>query len=129
MRIALDTNVLVRYLILDEPTQSARAITLIESAETLILSPIVLCETVWVLKRAYKLPTADILAVLRTLTTIPTVELDRPLIEAGIAMLTAGGDFADGVILAEASRARADHLATFDETLATRSKTARLVPP
>lgn len=128
MRVALDTNILVRYLTSDEATQSTHAITLIEEAETLILSTIVLCETVWVLKRAYKFPRAEILRILRTLTTMPAVEIDRPLVESGIDLMTAGGDFADGVILAEATRARADYLASFDETLATLSEKVRLIP-
>ncbi|WP_029314487.1 type II toxin-antitoxin system VapC family toxin [Acidiphilium angustum] len=118
MRIALDTNVLVRYLTWDDATPPSAAADLIEAAESLVLSTIVLCETVWVLRRAYKFPPASILAVLRSLTKMPAVELDRPLVEAGIECLAAGGDFADGVILAEAVRAKADHLVSFDETLA-----------
>lgn len=128
MRVALDTNVLVRYLVNDEQSQSNQAANLIESAETLFLSTIVLCETVWVLRRAYKLPASDIVRVLRDLTAMPSVELDRPLVEAGIDLMLQGGDFADGVILAEADRARADYLASFDETLASLSEKVRLMP-
>ncbi|MGC9269103.1 type II toxin-antitoxin system VapC family toxin [Acidiphilium sp.] len=128
MRVAVDTNVLVRYLTWDDETQSAHAAALIEQAETLIIPTIVLCETVRVLRRAYKFPPRDILEILRTLTTMPAVELDRPIVEAGIDLMAAGGDFADGVILTEATRARADHLASFDETLATLSTIVRLVP-
>lgn len=127
MRIALDTNVLVRYLTWDDATQSSAAAKLIEAAETIILPMIVLCETVWVLRRAYKFLPADILSVLRNLTRMPAVELDRPLVEAGIECLAAGGDFADGVILAEATRAKADQLASFDEALAKFSNKVRLL--
>jgi predicted nucleic-acid-binding protein len=84
----------------------------------LVIATIVLCETVWVLRRAYKLPANDILTVLRDLTTMPAVELDRPVVEAGMKILAAGGNFADGVIVATAQQAKADHLASFDETLA-----------
>jgi predicted nucleic-acid-binding protein len=129
MRVALDTNILVRYLVWDEATQSSRAADLIESAETLVLSTIVLCETVWVLRRAYKFQPSDIVGVLRDLTTMPSVEIDRPVVEAGIGLLMAGGDFADGVILAEAERAKADYLASFDEKLASLSSKVRLMPP
>ncbi len=55
--IGLDTNVLVRYLVQDDPRQSARAARLLESrctaSEPGFVNRIVLCETVWVLKRAY----------------------------------------------------------------------------
>jgi predicted nucleic-acid-binding protein len=127
VRLALDTNVLVRYLTWDDPDQSPRAAHLIESADTIILSTIVLCETVWVLRRAYKFQPAAIIPILRDLTTMPTIELDRPLIEAGIECLATGSDFADGVILAEAERAKADHLVTFDETLAKHTTKIRLL--
>ena len=128
MRVALDTNVLVRYLVWDDTTQSNRAASLIETAETLVISTIVLCETVWVLRRAYKFQASEILWVLRDLTTMPSVEMDRPLVEAGLDMLTKGGDFADGVILAEAKRANVDFLASYDEKLASLSNSVRLLP-
>lgn len=127
MRVALDTNVLVRYLAWDDEVQANRAARLIESTATIVLSTIVLCETVWVLRRAYKRASHEIVDILRELTRMPAVELDRLLVEAGIAMLEAGGDFADGVILAESRQAKADHLATFDERLAALSAEARLV--
>ncbi|MDD2862193.1 MAG: type II toxin-antitoxin system VapC family toxin [Acidiphilium sp.] len=129
MRVSLDTNVLVRYLVWDEATQSNEAARLIESAETIVLSTIVLCETVWVLRRAYKFQPGDIVTVLRDLTTMPSVEIDRPLVEAGITILVAGGDFADGAILAESERSKADYLASFDEKLASLSSKVRLMPP
>ena len=55
--IALDTNVLVRFIVRDEERQTAAATRLIEdrcSAETPgLVSPIVLCELVWVLTSGY----------------------------------------------------------------------------
>jgi hypothetical protein len=56
--IALDTNVLVRYLVEDDAKQTALAAALIERAiaddESLYVSDVVVCETVWVLSVAYK---------------------------------------------------------------------------
>lgn len=55
--IALDTNVLVRYLVEDDPKQSAAAARAIERAtargEEIFIGQIVLCELVWVLSHAY----------------------------------------------------------------------------
>jgi predicted nucleic-acid-binding protein len=127
MRVAVDTNVLVRYFVWDDAAQATRAATVIEAAETLVLSTIVLCEAVWVLRRAYKFQPNEIASVLRDLTTMPAVEIDRPLVEAGLALLIAGGDFADGVILTEAKRANADFLASYDENLARLSDKVRLL--
>jgi predicted nucleic acid-binding protein len=62
--IALDTNLLVRYLVDDDPQQSRQAARLIEQAvardESLFISDIVACETVGVLASAYGLPLAEI---------------------------------------------------------------------
>ena len=54
---ALDTNVLVRYLVQDDPAQGRKAAAYIERAaeagDQILISNIVLCETVWVLDTAY----------------------------------------------------------------------------
>jgi len=114
MRIAVDTNVLVRFLAWDEAEQSALAAQAIEAAESVVISTLVLCETVWVLRRAYRLGHQEIAAILRALIDSAAVEVDRLAAEAGLALLERGGDFADGVILDDAARAKAAQLATFD---------------
>ena len=54
---AVDTNVLVRYLVQDDPRQGKRAADFIEAAgtggEQILIGNIVLCEMVWVLESAY----------------------------------------------------------------------------
>ncbi len=117
MRIAVDTNVLVRFLTWDDAPQAALAAQAIEAAETVVLPTLVLCETVRVLRRAYKLPPREIAATLRDLIDSKPVEVDRVAAEAGIALLERGGDFADGVILFAAERAGAAQLVTFDRAL------------
>ena len=114
MRIAVDTNVLVRFLAWDEAEQSALAAQAIKAAESVAISTLVLCETVWVLRRAYKLGHQEIAAILRALIDSAPVEVDRLAAEAGLALLERGGDFADGVILDDAARTKAAHLVTFD---------------
>lgn len=121
MRIAVDTNVLVRFLTEDDAAQASLAAQAIEAAEVVVLSTVVLCETVWVLRRAYKRPHQAIAATLRDLIDSKTVELDRPAAEAGLAHLEQGGDFADGVILYDSRRAGAAQLVTFDRSLAARA--------
>lgn len=69
--IGLDTNVLVRYLTQDDPSQSALANKIImnsvEVGELLWVSQIILCETVWVLERAYKTNKETIVEILHIL--------------------------------------------------------------
>ena len=54
MRVAIDTNVLVRFLTEDDEAQAAAAARIMESASVVWVSTIVLTETTWVLRRAYK---------------------------------------------------------------------------
>src|SRR5436190_659318 len=65
---ALDTNVLVRYLVQDDPAQGRKATAYIEGAaaadEQILISNIVLCETVWVLDSAYGYAKAEIEATI-----------------------------------------------------------------
>jgi predicted nucleic-acid-binding protein len=118
VRIAVDTNVLARYLTWDDEGQAIEAATAIERADAIVVPTIVLCELVWVLQRAYRYAGPEIIDILRRLVVIREVEIERPAADAGIAMLARGGDFADGVIRHEADRAKCDRLITFDQSVA-----------
>lgn len=121
MRIATDTNVLIRFLTWDDVDQATEAARAIEGAETVVISTVVLCEVVWVLKRAYRYKAREIVDALRPLIESRTVETNRAAAEAGLRMLEAGGDFADGVILFEAEKAKVANLVTFDQAFAERA--------
>ena len=98
MNITADTNVLVRALVADDPAQAAEASRVMRDATSIAVPLPVLCELVWVLKRVYGFPVADIGAAIRSLLDVGNVRLDLPAVEAGLVLLEAGGDFADGVI-------------------------------
>ena len=98
MNITADTNILVRALVADDPGQAAEASQLLREASSIAVPVPILCELVWVLKRVYGFAVADIGTAIRSLLAAGTVRLDRPAVEAGLALLEAGGDFADGVI-------------------------------
>ncbi|MBK1839083.1 type II toxin-antitoxin system VapC family toxin [Azospirillum sp. YIM B02556] len=121
MRIATDTNVLIRFLTWDDDDQATEAARVIEGADTVVISTVVLCEVVWVLKRAYRYKAGEIVDALRPLIESRTVETNRAAAEAGLRMLEAGGDFADGVILFEAEKAKVANLVTFDQAFAERA--------
>ena len=118
MRIAVDTNVLVRYLTWDDEGQAIEAARAIEEADAIVVPTIVLCELVWVLKRVYRYREPEIVDILRRFVAIRAVEIDRPAAEAGIAMLTRGGNFADGIVRHEADGAKCDRVVTFDQGFA-----------
>lgn len=96
--ITVDTNILVRIVVDDDPGQSAAARDLLDRSEHIAVPSMTLCELVWVLSRFYRLPLGEIAATIRRLVAIEAVRVDRLEVMAGLAMLDAGGDFADGVI-------------------------------
>ena len=114
MKITADTNILVRAVIQDDPDQTRLATEALLNAQTVVLTPMALCEFVWVATRAYRLGPPEIGAAIRTLLASENVEADWPIVEAGLAMLDAGGDFADGVIALEGRRQGADVFLSFD---------------
>lgn len=118
MSIAVDTNVLVRYLTWDDVDQARAAAAAIESGEIIDISSIVLCELVWVLKRAYRLTSTEIAEAMQFVIESRNVEVDRPAAESGLYMLSRGGDFADGIIQHDANLARCRHIVTFDQGFA-----------
>lgn len=116
MRITADTNVLVRTAVDDDPLQSATAIAALRKASLIAVPVPSLCEFVWVLMRGYKRTAKDVANAIRRLIGSATVEVDRPPVEAGLAALEAGGDFADGVIAFEGQRLGGDVFTSFDRT-------------
>ncbi|MDR1386625.1 MAG: type II toxin-antitoxin system VapC family toxin, partial [Propionibacteriaceae bacterium] len=97
-RITVDTNVLVRAVTTDDPVQSPRAAQVLAEAAGVVVTLPCWCEFVWVLRRAYGFDLASIEQAITALVEVPTVLTDRPAVAAGLALLRAGGDFADGVI-------------------------------
>jgi predicted nucleic-acid-binding protein len=121
--IALDTNVLVRFLVVDDKAQSAKASKLVERAvvrnEALFVSDVVICETVWVLLAAYRLSRAqvgDILGQLLKAAHLSFRDVDG-LVRALEAFVAGKGDFADYVIKEQARAAGCEGVATFDRAL------------
>lgn len=115
MKITVDTNVLVRSVVHDDPRQGRAADKALKQA-TLIAVPLpCLCEFVWVLRRVYGLADTAIAIAIRALLDSGNVVTNRPAVEAGLAVLEAGGDFADGVIAYEGAWMGADTFVSFDK--------------
>jgi predicted nucleic-acid-binding protein len=115
MKITADTNVLVRAITGDDERQSTLAQAELEKADAVALALPALCELVWVLSQAYKVPDAEIAEAIRRLIDSANVLVNRPAVEAGLTMLDAGGDFADGVISFEGSWLGAETFVSFDK--------------
>ena len=120
--IALDTNVLVRFITQDDPRQAAAARRLLDARdETFFASDVVLVELVWTLRRLYRYSRHEVVTVLQSLLdrTDFTVE-DRQGTQQAVRDMAAGGDFADALVAAKARTQGCSHLATFDEEMAAR---------
>jgi predicted nucleic-acid-binding protein len=131
MKITADTNVLVRALTEDDERQSRIARNTLANAEVVALTMPAMCELVWVLVRGYKVDAPEIVEVLRDLLNSANVVTNRPAADAGLAMLEAGGDFADGVIAYEGSWLGAETFVSFDKRavtiMASQTASARLL--
>lgn len=114
MKITADTNVLVRALTEDHIEQSKTARIALGKADIVALTIPTLCELVWVL-RSYRIQSSDIAATLRGLLDATNTAVNWPAAEAGMAVLQAGGDFADGVIAYEGNWLGADTFVSFDK--------------
>lgn len=122
--IGIDTNVLVRYLTLDDAEQVEGVDRLVQRAlerdEPLHIDGIVLCETAWVLRTAYDLPRREVAeALARVLDTRQFVIEDRDSVRRALdAFVEGGGDFADYLIGERNRRAGCRVTVTFDRSLA-----------
>lgn len=115
MKVTADTNVLLRALVGDDEAQTTRAVEVLETADMVAVSLQTLCEVVWVLRGRYDVERADVAAAIRTLLNTGNVVVNRPAAEAGLALLDAGGDFADGVIAYDGTWLGAETFVSFDK--------------
>ena len=115
MKIAVDTNVLVRAVVRDDPAQADVAAAVLTDAELIAVALPCLCEFVWVLLRVYEFQQTDVAGAIRALFAATNVEMNRPAVEAGLLMLDAGGDFADGIIAYEGHWLGGETFVSFDK--------------
>ena len=119
----LDTNVLLRYLTLDDKEQAAIAAREIDAAavagERMLIQPLVLCEMVWVLESAYRFGKREILTILERILMTAQFEIaQKDIVWAALGDYRRGkGDFSRYY----AGRANEKHGAsltlTFDKAL------------
>lgn len=131
MKISVDTNVLARALLQDDAAQARVATKVLEDASLIAVSLPCLCELVWILLRGAQLPKERVAIAVRALLDTENVVMNRPAVEEGLALLEAGGDFADGVIAYEGNWLGGDTFVSFDKKavalLSAQGQSARLL--
>lgn len=120
--IGLDTNVIVRYLVQDEPDQSAvasRVVDALTENDPGFLSLVTVVELYWVLRRAYKLSPARCTELVEGLLNVRELRVDQEsLVRAAVGASRGGLDFADALIADLGRVAGCDHTVTFDRRAA-----------
>lgn len=122
--LAIDTNIVVRYLTNDHPEQSARARRLVDGQQVFVTITVIL-ETEWVLRSAYGYDKADVAGALRAFGGLPTVEMeDAAIVSSALDLAASGLDFADALHLGKSTHCAG--FATFDRRLLKAAQAAGL---
>ncbi|MBZ0271249.1 type II toxin-antitoxin system VapC family toxin [bacterium] len=122
--IGIDTNILTRYVLGDDPIQSPRVRKLLESelerGQVFFVCDLVLCEFIWVLERTYKISKEMIAQRLADLVHSHQFRFESRegvLLSAVQAYRENRGDFADYLILERSRAAGCSTILTFDKKL------------
>lgn len=125
--ISVDTNLLARFLLKDDPAQHRRALAVLESDEEVFIPITVLLELAWVL-RIRDSTREEILASLRGILALPRVRSQHEeAVRIALAWIEAGMDIADAFHLALSGKA--SRFLTFDAALARRARKLGTQPP
>ncbi|ACM25602.1 type II toxin-antitoxin system VapC family toxin [Agrobacterium sp. SHOUNA12C] len=120
--IAIDTNLIVRYLTGDHPEQSPRARGIVDGQAIFVAATVVL-EVEWVLRSTYGYRPTDVARALRAFGGLPTVTVeDAALVAAALELAEKGMDFADALHLGRS--AHCEGFVTFDRKLVKVAKAA-----
>ena len=110
-----DTNVLLRAVLDDDADQSRASRLAFSAADRVVISRHAFCEMVWLLRQRYKMPREEIFKVINGYLESDKVIADVAAIQAGLEAMTAGADFADGVIAYEGRWLGGETFVSFDK--------------
>ena len=125
--IGIDTNILLRYLLKDDPALSPRALEII-AANDCFVTRAALTEVVYTLESYYRSPRADICRALDAVLSLQRVSIeDRAVTEQALSWYKKGMDFGDAMIAASSHGTA--RVKTFDRDFARLARKLRLAPP
>ena len=131
MSAFVDTNILVRHLTGDPPEMAARATGFLASERDLLVTDLVVAETVYVLESFYKAPRGQIAESMRSLIAFEsTVVVDPALLLRAIEVYEIDRlDFAEAYLVACAESTGVGRVASFDQAIDRVDTVERLEPP
>ncbi|MDQ3077705.1 MAG: type II toxin-antitoxin system VapC family toxin [Pseudomonadota bacterium] len=119
--IGIDTNILLRYLVEDEPEQTALAVDLIENrlsaGEPGFIAITVVAEMAWILKRRYRRTPAQVRTIVEELLKAPQIVVERSAVVQS-ALELQHPDLADAIICESCKAAGCEKTETFDRAFA-----------
>ncbi len=130
MTAFVDTNVLIRHLTGDPPSQAAHATRYLDRADELLLADLILAEVAYVLESYYETPRAQVAATLRAVVAFPAIRVvDVELLQRAIEVYEVHRlDFAEAYLVASAERTGIEMVASFDRAIH-RVGTVRRIEP
>lgn len=119
--IALDTNVLVRYIAQDDQVQATQVnvlMDLLSASVPALISTIVMCELCWVLKSAYRAPKSRLVEVLEAVLEVPVFRFENLKLCAGALekFRTGGADYSDYIISESSENVSCSAVVSFDKS-------------
>lgn len=126
--IALDTNILVRLIVNDDPVQGKKAAKLIDSTDAFFVPLTVTLELEWVLRGHYQQPPAAVALALRAVLEISNLHFEcEPEVLRALRHYENGLDFADALHHAKSEGCKM--MQTFDKNFSHKAQTGKLYPP
>jgi len=127
----VDTNVLVRHLTGEPPAMAARATAYLEAEPELLLTDLVVAETVYVLESFYETPRERVAESVRSLIAMESsVSVDAALLLRAVEVYEAERlDFAEAYLVACAETTGVGKIASFDKSIDRIGTVERVEPP
>jgi predicted nucleic acid-binding protein len=127
----VDTNILVRHLTGDPPAMARRATAYLAAASELLLTDLVVAETIYVLESFYETPRVQVAEAIRSLLAFDAiVTVDPVLVLRAVEVYeTARIDFAEAYLVACAESTGVGEIASFDRSIDRVSTVTRVEPP
>ncbi|MCB0904649.1 MAG: PIN domain-containing protein [Actinobacteria bacterium] len=131
MSAFIDTNIIVRHLTGDPADMAARATAFLESASGLLLTDLVLAETVYVLESFYHVPHAKVAEAMRSLIAFKAViTVDPALLLRALEVYEVERlDFAEAYLVASAESSAVNTIVSYDKSIDRITTVERLEPP
>jgi predicted nucleic acid-binding protein len=127
----IDTNIIVRHLTGDPPSMADRATRFLARERDLLLTDLILAETVYVLESFYEAPRNQVAEAVRSLIAFESVVCVDPamLLRAIEVYETDRLDFADAYLVASAESTQVGRIASFDQAIDRVQTVERVEPP